>query len=416
MDNKHNANLDILRGTAAILVVLFHLVNIYGSDFDKHFTPGNYLNYNFPGHLSVLVFFILSGYVIRANTSKLENKIAVKGYIRKRLTRILPIYIVAIVFTAMITYGKYSWTKILSNFFFISVPLDNVYVENGPVWSLNYELIYYFVFIIFSWFSINLVKSVKILFAFIAISFTLLHNSSMHPLIISYTIGFLFWITGAMLAELNYDRKWELKSSKILALFVMLLCLSQLNPFETIMTLLHVRCTDYSHYSFFQQSISWNDLFYWPFSIILILALTHSYSKYGNYLLYLSYLICMFQVFMMWKNLGLDFIISQHYLVPSLFLFSSMGLWFSNFNINPRIKAGLKKAAFAGKISYGIYLIHVPLIFCFGLLIVTSDFLSGLKFLLYFLAMLFAAFLLEDKYQLWVKQQLKKILDRKSIS
>ena len=148
----HNKNLDILRGFAALIVFIGHF-NQLTDKFDPTYGRALSVYYNFPGSLSVLMFFILSGYVIGINTPPLTNSLLIKDYIKKRLVRIVPIYFIAIIFTAMI--GHYTWPQIFSNLFFVSVPLGNWMDGNFPLWSLNFELIYYFVFIFFSFYQHN---------------------------------------------------------------------------------------------------------------------------------------------------------------------------------------------------------------------------------------------------------------------
>ncbi|MCD6013613.1 MAG: acyltransferase [Flavipsychrobacter sp.] len=408
MESKHNRNLDILRGIAALTVVCYHLISIHPLDFDKQYTLGNLLNYNFPGHMAVLVFFILSGYVISINTKRLTDKRSILSYIRKRLIRIVPIYMLAMLFTVAITWGKYDWQVILSNFFFISVPFDNVMIENGPAWSLNYELIYYFVFIFFSYFGISLVKTVITLAIALAALFVFFHNAEINPLLISYLIGFLFWATGAMIADIKTWPRWNITSSRIIALFLLIYCLQQFNPYGPVLKMLHIPVFDYVAYSWYQKSISWADLYYYPLTFLLILALTRSYSKNYIYLAAFIYGTVLLRLAMLIKIYGIPFMIREHYLVPSAILMVSLALWLLNFEVNNWLKERLKSASVLGSISYGVYMVHMPIIYFFGRGGATSWLVFALKVAGYGAVLIVVAYLLEEKFQIYVKRKLRR--------
>ena len=408
MESKHNRNLDILRGIAALVVVGFHLISCYPKAFDSKYELGPVVNYNFPGHMSVLVFFILSGYVISINTKRLTDKKSIINYIRKRLTRIVPIYILAMLFTIAITWGRYDWRVILSNLLFVNVPFDNVMIENGPAWSLNYELIYYFVFIFFSYYNISMVKTVKMLAIALALMFVFFHNVEIYPLMISYLIGFLFWATGAMIAEIKTWSEWRISSSRVIAAFILMFCLQQFNPYGPILKVLHIPVTDYSAYSWYQQSISWTDLYYYPLTILLILALTHSFSKNYIYLVWFIYVSSILRLVMLFKTYSLEFIIREHYVVPAVILVSSLVLWVFNFEINAGVKKLFKSASSLGAISYGVYMIHMPIIYFFGRVEAGSWPMFVLKLVGYVAVLLGTAYLLELKFQPYIKKILRK--------
>ncbi len=408
MESKHNRNLDILRGIAALVVVGFHLISCYPKAFDSKYELGPIVNYNFPGHMSVLVFFILSGYVISINTKRLTDRKSIFDYIRKRLTRIVPIYLLAMLFTVAITWGRYDWRVILSNLLFVNVPFDNVMIENGPAWSLNYELIYYFVFIFFSYYNISMVKTVKVLAVALALMFVFFHNVEIYPLMISYLIGFLFWATGAMIAEIKTWGEWRISSSRVIAAFILMFCLQQFNPYGPILKVLHIPVTDYSAYSWYQQSISWTDLYYYPLTILLILALTHSFSKNYIYLVWFIYVSSILRLVMLFKTYSLEFIIREHYVVPAVILVSSLVLWVFNFEINAGVKKLFKSASSLGAISYGVYMIHMPIIYFFGRAEAGSWPMFVLKLTGYAAVLIGTAYLLELKFQPYIKKILRK--------
>jgi peptidoglycan/LPS O-acetylase OafA/YrhL len=147
--------LDFLRITAASLVFIHHCVQLW---YPK------YLYVTEPvAHSAVVVFFVLSGYVIAHST--LSKDTNAKRFIIARLSRLYSVVIPALLLTAMLQsigsilrpefYLQYSRgfdgvRYLLTGFF-----LQNLWFfsasppSNGPFWSLSYEFWYYVIFGIF---------------------------------------------------------------------------------------------------------------------------------------------------------------------------------------------------------------------------------------------------------------------------
>src|ERR1700748_2059632 len=116
-DKRFSENLEALRGYAALFVVFCHLQILVGV-FSPYYDP-KLLNVLVPdGHLWVLVFFVLSGYVIAANNRLNLSRETVGLYLKKRFIRIYPIYFIALILTLLISIGisQYNWPEILLNF------------------------------------------------------------------------------------------------------------------------------------------------------------------------------------------------------------------------------------------------------------------------------------------------------------
>ncbi|PSL30851.1 acyltransferase family protein [Chitinophaga ginsengisoli] len=166
---KHDANpgssrivvLDSLRGLAAMIVCLHHFL----------FINANYLQvykgqtwYDILFRISeynkeaVLFFFVLSGFSIGLS---LKNKApdspeTINEYIYRRFKRILPVYILALLFTLIsgfvmhqVNLPNYSAWNMLGNILFLQTA-DIVegswfipYGFNGPLWSLSFEFFFY---------------------------------------------------------------------------------------------------------------------------------------------------------------------------------------------------------------------------------------------------------------------------------
>lgn len=141
------ALLDPLRGVAALTVVLDHAAAIK------------------IGYHAVLVFFVISGYcILAAAESGLRRGMSIAEYMRRRLRRIYPPYVISVVFFAVTRLVKWRlggaldlaqrtplmWLQTLTLTQWVSlVPQGADYPYNNPTlfvaahWSLNYEEQFY---------------------------------------------------------------------------------------------------------------------------------------------------------------------------------------------------------------------------------------------------------------------------------
>lgn len=149
MTRSFSVYLDLVRFFAAFLVLLHHARYLYD--------PGNFI-FAF-GHEAVIIFFVLSGYVIAYVTETKERTL--KSYTLSRLARIYSVALPAILLTGVFDYlgfmsnpeaypiGAQAWDHIpirvvgslafLNQIWFVSMqPFSNV-----PYWSLGYEIWYY---------------------------------------------------------------------------------------------------------------------------------------------------------------------------------------------------------------------------------------------------------------------------------
>jgi peptidoglycan/LPS O-acetylase OafA/YrhL len=405
---KHNKNLDILRGVAALTVVLHHIVS-YSNGFDKRYSLDSWLHYNFPAHLAVLVFFILSGYVIRINTRPMQTGADIRTYLKKRLVRIYPIYLIAILFTCLIS-QEHSIPKILSNVFLISVPLDNVMIEDAPLWSLQYEVLYYIVFIAFSYFKINLRNTIITLLSLIVLLFVAAHRVTVPPLIASYLIGFLIWISGCAIAELNMrdTRPWTLSHMRLISIFLLMFSLLSFNPYGPLLKMMHTSDIVIGNLSMFQQSISYIDLFYFLYVVGLMLVMTHTRVRFGNAIILSVFGLAVFRLALLVKTYGFHFMVAEHYVLPALLLCCSIALWFLPFNLPLSVLKPIRKTAGLSNISYALYIIHLPLLFFFGSFTAVNSTMFLLKACLYLAVVMGIAYVLEEKFQPRIKRLLLK--------
>ena len=170
------STLDLARGLAALAVCTGHLRAAifvdYGqleasSIFQKMFYAMTSL-----GHEAVMIFFVLSGYLVGGSVLKQKDKFEWLKYAVTRLTRLWVVLIPALMLTLVIdqviqTYqpevftGAYSelWASgpssegfsrdplvLIGNLLFQQTVFVPVFVTNSPVWSLANEFYYYCLF------------------------------------------------------------------------------------------------------------------------------------------------------------------------------------------------------------------------------------------------------------------------------
>ena len=146
LENPHKfENLDALRGIAAIIVVIFHVQQLFGS-FVKH------------GYLAVDLFFMLSGFVLAfAYQQKLDNGLSTITFLKLRLIRLYPLYLIGLflgfLFITTHAHLRNSSSNLLNSvylllpaLFFLPIPSSTSQIHiafpyDHPTWSLFSELI-----------------------------------------------------------------------------------------------------------------------------------------------------------------------------------------------------------------------------------------------------------------------------------
>ncbi|NVJ71741.1 MAG: acyltransferase, partial [Flavobacteriaceae bacterium] len=97
-DSKsHYLILDALRGIAAIIVVFFHIFEVFANgDHTKLI-----INH---GYLAVDIFFALSGFVIGYAYDDRWNSMNLKSFFKRRLIRLHPMIIIGMIIGALLYY------------------------------------------------------------------------------------------------------------------------------------------------------------------------------------------------------------------------------------------------------------------------------------------------------------------------
>ena len=128
------ANVDALRGVAALAVCLFHWEHIgFG-------TPVNAQVFRF-GMLGVELFFMISGFVIGLVA---ERSPSVPRFVLARAVRLYPAYLASVALTALyvLPVGKYGVETVLVNVTMLQSFVDVPNITN-PYWTLAFEITFY---------------------------------------------------------------------------------------------------------------------------------------------------------------------------------------------------------------------------------------------------------------------------------
>lgn len=188
--------LEELRGYAALAVGFYHAL---GPDLDPGFQPHRLLGYLNPGPICVLLFFILSGYVIGLSTTGAFSKQAMIRYLMRRVIRIVPIYWLAIACSIPFSETDH-WTTIVGNALFLQGLTVPVIAGNGALWSLSYEVVFYLLFLLIWWLRPKVVAVFAIVFGLCLCGWLISTSAFGIQIFASFLTGFLFWIVGLWLA------------------------------------------------------------------------------------------------------------------------------------------------------------------------------------------------------------------------
>jgi len=165
---NHLDGIDTLRGLAVSMVVIYHFFVLL--NLNNIVTP---FTHTF-GLLGVSIFFIISGYLIYSsidnNIKKRGKKEGLKNYFLHRLFRILPAYyfnlFVVLLISSFIIEAQYLYSHQFMNQFLSHLSLTSYFAYksvglgiNGAYWTLNIEMLWYIIAPIF----ILYIKDIRIL-------------------------------------------------------------------------------------------------------------------------------------------------------------------------------------------------------------------------------------------------------------
>ncbi len=392
-NSSYDFNLEGIRGLAALSVALFHVLFLKNF-LDPTYHPNIYFGYLPAAHSAVLLFFVLSGYVIGLTTTKEFSIQQVHNYILRRAMRILPIYFIAICL-AVLAKPNEKLNLVLGNLFFLQ-NFDKYFsfslpplASNVAVWSLNYEILYYFVFILVWWLR---PKILDLFLGTLLISVIGWFLPSFPQFISSYASGWIFWLSGLLLS-------WKVPPSSqkksFFPLISYILLFHATNHFFTCKLILN--------YPVFSGMVSLADLTILPICILIICEITGRYFYGFIYWRLLCFLLPIFYlVWIIWKGYVFQ---SPQLVVASLATILAIILVKYDTSVN-----SLKKMTFMGRISYAFYLLHMPIAILMNKYLPWQG--TGLSFLLGLLIWIMITISLSSFLELVIQPKIKSYLSR----
>lgn len=222
---KHLKTLDSLRGLAAINVFFAHIWSIT-RPYELNLKPWLFFC---SGHESVILFFVLSGYVLTlAHNKKKESYF---HYITRRALRIYPAYYLSMIF-GVIAFLLIKPIKIAEytagfNSGFPSIILDKMTIINalllvkhsgspinGPTWSLSYEMLISVTLLPLLWKYHNHKNKIIIIIIILDIAFKFMRSKYANFNTLSDNFYYsIFFITGSL--TFQYQEKLKILTKSI---------------------------------------------------------------------------------------------------------------------------------------------------------------------------------------------------------
>ena len=219
--------LDSARGFAAIAVLIFHAVLSFSevhTDLDR---LSNFFKTYFDlGKIGVIVFFLISGFVIPFSFNG-TGFIALKSFGISRLFRLYPVYWVSVIL-GFVLYQNFSWVDFIANLTMLQqfVGFPNII---GLYWTLQIELIFYFLIAIT--FIINKLYNNRFLFissiSFLIIATVLAYIRGEYaiklPLAVPLALSLMFFGSYFRHAVINQEIEARFLSKLYIALYITLI-------------------------------------------------------------------------------------------------------------------------------------------------------------------------------------------------
>jgi len=231
--NKSNSliSIDILRALAALGVFYYH------QHIGKILAAYTHLNWlintdNFGATYAVPLFFLISGYCIHLSNIKylkIKQELPLKEYFKRRLLRIYPAYLAALVFSIAVNYITSNsklpdatdvWVHVLLLQGFTVTYFNTI---NVVLWTISVEMAFYILYPAFYYIRLHYKISRAMIFALLVSTCSIGYFWTKSPLnypqmFCAFNIWFA-WCCGAFLAERNAFSTKILKSPVYLLLY-----------------------------------------------------------------------------------------------------------------------------------------------------------------------------------------------------
>lgn len=345
--NLYDKKLEGLRGLCALNVAFAHIFTFKFFNSDKTPFYSFCLGLHF-AHVAVLLFFIISGYVIglahMRSTFNFTNAI---DYLKKRAVRLYPIYLLALIISFSVFNQSVSFIQVIGHLAFLQEFFVKTIPDNVVLWSLSYEIVYYLLFL-----GIWAIKNQKNYYYVVLIISIILYVLITPDFNIfkSLLIGWIFWIVGLFIATLAHSTQdiAKLKLRPFISYFLILLATYSLNSGVFLLNLAHINLKN-------STNIGLDDLVYLPICTIIITELTHKRFSLVNWFKVIACIIPALQlvILLYFKH---PLTSNQGWLFGSVYFCAAIALCW--LKISSYV---FEKLNSTGRISYAIYVFHFPI-------------------------------------------------------
>jgi len=390
---EHDLPLDGLRGLAALMVFYCHCVLGAPGAIDPKWSPPVFFGRLEAGQGAVLLFFVLSGYVIGLTNARPFGRPAALDYLRRRSLRIIPINLIAVLLAGL-ALENLNLRMLCGHVFFLQNNLlpgnfrIPVVATNPNLWSLHYEVVYYLLFLVI-WF----IRPPVTFFFTVLVVLSLALPAELR-FISAWAAGLIFWGAGLWIAW-RWPRQAPVERFNWPSLSLLALVIWKM---QFLLTLLGRLGASYS----WGQWVEFNYMDFLPACICLLGPLSGRKSRMLG--LCRLFVLLWPALFFVWRlvrgtpvwNTAAGFYLGVYVV--------GVALW----GWQPSV-ALFKKAAPFGAISYAFYAIASPIELLAGKCLpgfsgTVSTYLIRTIFLAAFLVA--TAWLLERRMQPWLKKLL----------
>lgn len=235
--NTEVASIQILRGLAALVVVLGHTIGKIKHEYPKESIPQLFLDLWHISALGVDIFFVLSGLIMVLVTKDIQNnKENIQSFIKKRIIRIYPIYWIAFLaylfllllsnlMSSSSALGNIQFLPLISSILLLpTMNGDSYYPYLGIAWTLTFEVFFYIVYASLLALSIySRLIYLSIIFGCLVLMNLLLTSSFSNPYFQYYTNPIILeFLAGCWIGYL-YKRRLilDVKYSALLGIFAL---------------------------------------------------------------------------------------------------------------------------------------------------------------------------------------------------
>lgn len=423
---RHIAIIESARGFAALYVLLTHVIELTG--LHNNLATESWLRlfidlFLIYGHQAVLLFFVLSGFSIHYTSAdrQLTQSTALKHYYYLRWRRIYPIFVMAVLITISLDiagtamglnlHSKHLqeiniWQLIYTFSFLTDVHdidgvMQPVLHSNGPLWSLSYEVFYYLIYPLYWMINrrFGLTGALTLGLSLSVISFAIGKIYGAQHFLNVMDL-YVIWCLGAVLAEMH-RRHLFCKLPLFMHASAIYVLLQSAWVLEN---------ATYTIGAFFD--ITWGLLFFFIMLLYLNKQKTDSMKHWHRALAMLLAVCGYLAIVAVVKKLAFvaNLPLFYSHITLTLVLFG-IGLYLPRFDIQSICNRLLKPAYHFGKSSYGIYVLHYPML----LFVATALPHFGLSTwwcILFVPAILYAAWFTELHYQPFVLRYLDPLAIR----